>query len=321
MNFPAITVLMPAYNAEKYIREAISSVLNQTCTDFELLIVDDGSADNTVAEIKRFTDSRIRLIQQNHQGIATALNNGLHTASGQYIARFDADDICLPDRLEKQLKFLDTDARYVACGGNAEYISASGEHLFDFRCIGYTHEEISQQLYTSCPFIHSAVMYRKAAVLQAGGYSPYAHHFEDYLLWIQLSRYGLYYNFNEQLIRVRINSDSVTIDEKWRSYRFRHLKKAIINRGSITPAEGEELKSIILFQDTRKLKEGAYYALCGKKFLVNNHQPSKARTYFSKAIQTYPFRWDNYAFYLLSYFPQPVISWLHRKNTGKISAL
>lgn len=315
MDNPVITVLMPAYNAARYIREAIMSVLQQSFQEFELLIVDDGSTDETAAIIQSFTDLRIRFLSQPHQGIATALNKGLQEARGEYIARFDADDICLPQRLEKQLDFLAKDTRYVLCGGNAEYISASGEHLFDYRCQGHTHEEIAAQLYDGCPFIHSAVMYRRDAVTQAGGYSIDAHNFEDYLLWIQLSRLGMYGNLDEQLIRVRFNSASSTIDEKWRGQRFRQLKKKIIRRGSITVSEGKELQSIILQQDTRRIKEGAYYALCGKKFLLNNHQPSRARTYFFKAIQVYPLRWDNYAFYVLSYFPYSLVNWLHRKNT------
>jgi len=312
MSSPMVTILMPAYNAAVFIKEAINSVLEQSFTDFELLVIDDGSVDDTAAIIREFTDPRIIYLQKDHQGIASALNMGLREAKGRFIARFDADDVCMPNRLLKQVEFLSADDRYVLCGSDAEYISESGEHLFNFTCIGHTHEEIRSQLYVLCPFIHSSVMYRKEAVIAAGGYSPHAHNFEDYLLWVQLATYGRYANMPEQLIRVRFNPASVTIDEKWRGYRFRQLKRKIILKGNITAEEGDELKAIIQNQNTQKIKKGAYYALCGKKFLVNNHQPSKARTYFSKAISIHPLRWDNYAFYLLSYFPQRVISWLYR---------
>jgi len=312
MSSPMVTIIMPAYNAATYIREAISSVLAQSFTDFELLVIDDGSMDDTAAIIGSFSDPRILYLYQDHLGIAYALNKGLREAKGRFIARFDADDICMPNRLQKQVEFLSADDRYVLCGSDAEYISESGEHLFNFTCIGHTHEDIRSRLYVLCPFIHSSVMYRKEAVIAAGGYSAHAHNFEDYLLWVQLATYGKYANLPEQLIRVRFNPASVTIDEKWRGYRFRQLKRKIILKGNITPEEGEELQAIIQNQDTQKIKKGAYYALCGKKFLVNNHQPSKARTYFSKAISIHPLRWDNYAFYLLSYFPQRVIGWLYR---------
>jgi glycosyltransferase involved in cell wall biosynthesis len=318
MNIPHVTILMPAYNTAPYIAEAIQSVLAQDFTDFELLIVDDGSTDNTIQVIKSFTDPRIRLIRQGHAGIAAALNRGLQEAQGEYIARFDADDICLPGRLCRQVDFLESHPDYVICGGEAEYISDQGEHLFHFRCAGYSHEDIMARLYVRCPFIHSAVMYRRHEVLRAGGYSLDAHNFEDYLLWVQLKKLGRYCNLPYQLIKVRFNPASVTIDEKWRGRRFRQLKSSVIRQGYVTPEQEKELAGIIQSQDLRKIKEGAYYALCGKKFLVNNHQPHKARTHLSRAIRVYPLRWDNYALYVLSYFPQPVIGWLHRKNGNKI---
>lgn len=312
---PTITVLMPAYNVAAYIGEAIQSVLNQHFADFELVVVDDGSDDATAAFVEAFNDERIRLIRQEHQGVATALNNGLAQARGSYIARFDADDICLPDRLSRQLEFLTANPEYILCGGNAEYIAAGGEHLFNFYCQSQTHQEIIQQLSKSCPFIHSAVMYKKEPVLKAGGYTVAALNFEDYLLWIQLSSYGKFFNLPEQMIKVRFNPGSVTIDEKWRGRRFRRLKAAVIRSRSIDTKEGNQLANIIRKQDKRRIKEGAYYALCGKKYLVDNYQPQRARTHLSKAIRIYPFRWDNYALYCLSFFPASFIGWLHRKQS------
>jgi hypothetical protein len=92
------------------------------------------------------------------------------------------------------------------------------------------------------------------------------------------------------------------------------LKKKIIYQGFVTPAEGDQLLAIIREQDNRKIKEGAYYALCGKKFLINNHQPSKARTNLARAIRINPLRLDNYALFMLSFFPRTFISWLHSKT-------
>jgi glycosyltransferase involved in cell wall biosynthesis len=313
-----VTVLMPAYNAEKYIEEAIDSVLQQSFTDFELLIVNDGSTDGTEEIIKSFSDVRIKLINQPHFGVAAALNIGLLNAVADLIARFDADDICMHHRLQEQVHFLHSHPDYVLVGSDAEYISEDGDHLFHFKCIGHTDEKIMQRIYFDCPFIHSAVMYRRDAVIKAGSYSLDAHNFEDYFLWMQLKKYGKFYNLSQQLIKVRFNPSSVTIDEKWRGNLFRKMKRDIIRRETITAEEGEELLSIIKSQDVQKIKDGAYYALCGKKFLIDNHQPKKARPFLSKAISVYPYRWDNYAFYVLSFFPKFFIGWLHQKNTGKI---
>jgi glycosyltransferase involved in cell wall biosynthesis len=312
-----VTVLMPAHNAAAYIAEAVSSVLEQTYTNFELLIIDDGSIDQTADIVYQFKDNRIRLIPQSHQGIALSLNNGLHQAKGEYIARFDADDICKPDRLQKQVDFLNNNPGYVLTGSDAMYITESGEYLFDFTCLGHTHEEIIQQLYNYCPFIHSSVIYRKEAVLNAGGYSADCHNFEDYLLWTQLCKYGKYFNLKEQLVKIRFNPASATIDEKWRGSRFRKLKRDIIEKGSITTEEGKRLKSIIDEQNVGKLKKAAYHALCGKKFLVNNHQPRKAREQLAKAIHYYPSRLDNYLLYAVSFFPKSFVNWLHGRATSK----
>ena len=318
MNASKITILMPAYNAAKYIAEAIQSVLEQTFTDFELLIVNNGSTDATLSIIRQFSDPRIRVVTQPQRGISMALNTGLTEAKGSYIARFDADDICFPERLQKQASFLDNNPGYVLVGCDVEYMAENGEHLFNYYCTGHTHEDIIQQLYVYCPFIHSAVMYRKEAALQAGGYAPDAHTFEDHFLWTRLVKYGNYYNLPEQLVKVRYNPGSATIDEKWRSRRFRNLRKNIIHRGTIFPEEGNALLNIIKNQDTLRLKEAAYYALCGKKFLVDNYHPGKARIHFTKAIRHYPFRFDNYAFYMLSFFPRSFIHWLHRRSPNKI---
>jgi len=315
-----ISVVMPAYNAGKYIREAVNSVLNQTFSGFELIIINDGSTDNTQEVISSFTDPRIILINHEvNKGIASALNTGLLHAKSEYIARFDADDLCFPERLAIQFDFLQTHPDYILTGGDAEYISENGEHLFHFKCIGHTNEQISKKINNYCPFIHSSVMYRKDAVLRAGGYSLYAHNFEDYFLWVRLHRYGKFYNLRQQLIKVRFNPYSSTIDEKIRGRRFRKLKREIILRGVITKQEGDILYTIIKGQDVKKIKESAYYSLCGKKYLVNNHQPKKARASLSKAIRIHPLRLDNYGLYMLSYFPAPFISRVHKMLLPKFT--
>ena len=315
---PKVTVLMPACNAGKYIAEAIHSVLAQSYADFELLVVDDGSSDETPAVVRQFRDPRIRLLEQKKEGISAALNAGLQAARGIYIARFDADDICLPRRLERQVMFLDGHPAYLVVGSDAEYISENGEHLFNFRCTGHTNREIIGNLYRYCPFIHSAVMYRKEAILRTGGYSRHAHNFEDYLLWVQLLKHGKCCNLPEPLIKVRINPSSATIDEKWRGRRFRQLKYAVIQRGAITKEEGDELWSIIQKQNNQKIKEGAYHALCGKKLLADNYRPAKARWHVTKAIHANPFRLDNYLLLSVSFLPAGWIKWLHRISPRKI---
>jgi len=318
MNEKIVTVLMPAYNAERFIGEAICSVLVQTFIDFELLIINDGSTDKTENVIRHFTDKRIVLINKIHAGISQALNTGLKNAKGKYIARFDADDVCFPERLEKQVNFLATHPDYLLTGSDAEYMLETGEFLFNFKCIAHSHHQIMQKLYFYCPFIHSSVMYRKNAVMQAGGYPEHAHQFEDYLLWVKLAKSGKLYNIPESLIKVRFNPASVTIDEKWRGKNFRRIKRKIIKRGDVTMFEGNKLLAILKQQNKEQIKQSAYYALCGKKFLANNYQPVKAREQIKKAITIHPYRWDNYALLVASYFPEKIIRWLHKLSPNRL---
>ncbi len=117
--FPRITVIMPVYNCELYIKEAIDSILNQTFTDFEFLIIDDASTDKTVSIIKEYKDFRIQLIEkEGNKGISDSLNYGLKVAKGEYIARMDGDDISLPERFVKQVTFLDSNPDVILCGSN-----------------------------------------------------------------------------------------------------------------------------------------------------------------------------------------------------------
>ncbi|MGZ3749773.1 MAG: glycosyltransferase [Mucilaginibacter sp.] len=313
-----ITVLMPAYNAGKYIREAITSVLEQTYRNFELLIVNDGSTDDTISVVLSISDPRIVLVNKEHEGIAAALNTGLRLSDTYYIARFDADDICMPDRLEKQFNFLEDHPDYVLVGSEADYILESGEFLFSFKCIAHSNEEVQNNLYVYCPFIHSSVMYKRDEVIKAGGYNAHAHNFEDYLLWTSLAKTGKMQNLREPLIKVRFNPMSLTMDEKWRGERFRQLKRQATTRGSITAEESDELLSIIKRQDIRKIKEGAYHALCGKKFLADNYQPLKARGHVRRAISIRPLRLDNYLLYAVSYLPESFIAWLHKQSPNRL---
>jgi glycosyltransferase involved in cell wall biosynthesis len=315
---PEITVLMPAYNAGKYIREAIDSVLAQTYDNFELLIINDGSTDDTAKVVLSYEDPRIVLINKEHGGIAAALNTGLRLSETPYIARFDADDICMPQRLETQLNFLRDHPDYALVGSDAEYILENGEFLFGFKCIAHSNDEVQKNLYVYCPFIHSSVMYKRDEVILVGGYNVHAHNFEDYLLWINLAKTGKMQNLREPLIKVRFNPASVTIDEKWRGERFRQLKKQATLRGSITEEEGNELLEIIQKQSGHKIKHGAYHALCGKKFLANNYQPKKARSHVRKAIGIRPMRLDNYLLYAVSYLPEPVIAWLYKFSRNRL---
>jgi glycosyltransferase involved in cell wall biosynthesis len=312
MNKPLITVLMPAYNAEKYIGEAITSVLDQTFTDFELLIINDGSTDATVKIIEHFTDPRIRLINQNNQGIAAALNIGLLNAKAGIIARFDADDICMPERLMIQYNFLNTHPDYVLTGTDTMYIDKDGVFVFTLTYPAYADEEIRALPSEICAFSHVTVLYRKDAVIKAGMYDTNAHTFEDHLLWHKIMKQGKVCNIPEALVKVRFNPESLTIDDRWRGRRFKKIKYEAIRKAAVTSEEGDALKEIICRQNNSDIKNGAYYSLLAKKYLFNNYNRVKARSNIKNLIKIYPLKAQGYILFALSCFPEYFLKMVYK---------
>lgn len=303
---------MPAYNVAKYIGKAINSVLAQSFTDFELLIINDGSTDETENIVRAFTDNRIRLINQPNKGIAAALNMGLLNADAALIARFDADDICMTERLQVQYDFLMKNPQYIIVGSDADYIDKNGDFVFTCRMPAHTSEEIQELAFNKCPFIHSAVLFNKEAILQAGGYDEEACSFQDHILWAKCIKLGKTCNLPVSLMQVRLNPESISIDEKWRTRRFREIKLESIRRGNLTKEEGVELRNILKKQNNARVKEGSYYSLLGKKYLWNNHQPEKARDNLRKAIRINPARIDSYLILALSFFPEHFINRVYK---------
>jgi glycosyltransferase involved in cell wall biosynthesis len=304
---PIITVLMPAFNAAGFIAQAVDSVLKQSFTNFELLVVDDGSVDDTATIVQSFKDERIRLLQLPHKGIAAALNSGLKAAAGKYIARFDADDICYPQRLQVQYGFLTANPDYIICGCAADYITAEGDFVFTYQPPGFLYKDLLISYKTKCPFIHSGVMYVRDTIVHAGGYSEHAHTFEDHLLWSQLLKTAKACNLQQVLLRVRLNPQSVTIDERWRPQRFNEIKAIAIASGTISPEDGLALQEILQQQDKGVTKLAAYHSLLGKKYLWDNFKPASARAHIKKAIRIRPSGIKNYALFLLSFLPGSLV--------------
>lgn len=312
-----VTVLIPAYNVERYIADAINSVLEQTFTDYELLIMDDGSTDDTVAEIKKFNDPRIRLVQVDHIGFARILNKGLQEAKGFYIARFDADDICYPDRLRVQYEFMKDHPEYIMTGTDADYVDMEGEYIFRYQYKGYSDEEIRRLDPVICPFSHTTVMYKREEVIRAGGYNLHSPTFEDHLLWLKLIGIGKVCNIPQSLVKVRFNPESFTIDERWRGRTFRKLKHKCLREDDATAAEGEQFREILKKQNTDKIKKASYYSLIAKKYLWNNYDPGKARGFLKKLMRLYPVKPGAWFLYLISFFPRKTISFIYRNRPNR----
>lgn len=212
MSNPRVTVLMPVYNGEKYLREAMESILGQTYTDFEFLIINDGSTDRSVEIIESYPDARIRLVhnEKNINLIAT-LNKGIELARGEYIARMDCDDISLPDRLAKQVAFMDAHPEIGGCGTWAKVIDEKGNVYKSRKAL--TGKSIKRLRWIPTPFIHPTIMAR-TSLLKENRYSEGYLYAEDYELWLRLCRETEIFNLKDYLLYYRIHPDNVSSSKR-----------------------------------------------------------------------------------------------------------
>lgn len=206
-NQPVITVLMPVYNCELFIEEAVESILNQTFTDFEFIIIDDCSTDGTVAIINKFADARIQLIQkEKNTGYTNSLNYGLTIAKGKYIARMDGDDISMPERFAKQVDFLEANNDIVLCGAVFKIIG-TGEIIN----VPENHDDIKFGMLLRCRIGHPTVMIRKKVLIDNNiNYDHEMEPAEDYDLWVRLLEIGKLHNLQECLLAYRIHENQVS---------------------------------------------------------------------------------------------------------------
>lgn len=223
---PKISVVMSAYNAERFIGEAIASILNQTWKDFEFVIVNDGSTDGTADVIRSFDDSRIRFVEQENQGAIRSLNRGIMMARGEYIARFDADDIAMPHRLERQLAFLETHSGCAMVGSPVIQIDEDGREIKVERYpLGY--REIKENLWIDVPFAHPTVMFRKAAFLKAGLYREKLEPVDDYDLWFRMAELFDIENIDEPLCKMRKHISSLNLSKRFDFIRLGEFVKEL----------------------------------------------------------------------------------------------
>ena len=202
-----VTVLMSVYNGEKYLKEAVDSILNQTFTDFEFLIINDGSTDKTLEILQSYHAPRIKIINnEKNTGLTKSLNKGLRTAKGEYIARMDADDVSLPTRLERQVKFM-TQHNEVGLLGSSWYTingdgkktginkAANGKQAVHFMC-------------------HGSVVMRKWCLEKVESYREVFELAQDYDLWLRIADEFEVANLSEPLYKLRIHRDSISSSKK-----------------------------------------------------------------------------------------------------------
>ena len=211
-NIPRVSVILPVYNGGRYLAAAVDSILAQTFRDFELIAVDDGSTDETLALLEQWArgDGRMLCVRQDHAGLIAALNRGLTLARGEFIARMDHDDISQPDRFARQVEFLDAHLDVAVVGSAVTLIDERGHAIRDVR-YPETPAAIAEFLRAGSALAHPAVMMRRAAVIAVGGYRPAYQHAEDYDLWLRMAEEYALANLPDRLLLYRQRRDKLSI--------------------------------------------------------------------------------------------------------------
>ncbi len=210
---PEISVLMSVYNGERFLAEAVESILKQSFKDFEFIIIDDGSTDNSSKILRKYAkqDSRVVLIEQENMGLVGALNHGLSLAKTSLIARMDADDIALPNRFQTQIDYMNSHPNIGVLGSAIIPIDTEGKQS---KPLFYPCHDSGLDHYTyhyGSPLAHPAVMMRCDLVIEQGCYREEFKHAEDYDLWLRLHKVTKIDNLSEPLLKYRQHDDKISI--------------------------------------------------------------------------------------------------------------
>ena len=280
---PAISVIMPVYNTERFVAQTTETVLAQTFGDFEFIVIDDGSTDGSLKVLESFAkrDPRVRVVSRPNRGLVATLNEGLALAKSPFVARMDADDLCDPRRFELQLKAFNDDPRLVAVGCCAGAIDEDGNVLGDYST-PLTHEAIeASHLRGDSAIHHPSVMFRTDAVRALGGYRELVP-CEDFDLWLRLGEIGRLANLPERLITKRLFPGSIvatTLDK-----RQRVLKQILADAWARRKLPGDPPAPPQPIADRADLfRQWGWMALKGGHVRTS-------RRYALKAVKAQPFR-------------------------------
>lgn len=254
-----ISVLMPVFNMAPYIEESICSILTQTYTDFELLIMDDGSTDGTLDIIRKFDDRRIKLITHSSNiGLIETLNQGIDLCTGEYIARMDGDDIALPHRFERQVNYMDIHQDCGVCGSQVYLLGLDAITTKPLH-----HEEIRCWQLFQCTIVHPTVMIRKSVLEDHGiKYLNYVHA-EDYEIWNRLSAVTQVVNLPEVLLMYRQHSNQISNNfQQTQVIQSERIRRDQLRLLDIEPT-AEEYQTHLDFCNFRiRVHEPAHYYTC-----------------------------------------------------------
>ena len=305
---PRVSVILPAYNAARYLRPAVESILYQSFADFELIAVDDGSTDDTKLILKRFAarDARVKLISRPNTGYVRAMQDAIHASQGEYLARMDADDLAHPARLTMQVAHLDAHLDVSVVGSSYDLIDDAGRYLRTQTQPADDATLQQQCLAGTTPICHPTALIRRSDFDRVGGYDPAACPAEDLDLWLRLGEIGKLACLPDRLMKYRLHPNSVseTRQAEQMDAVQRICEVAAARRGttvSIANGGWRETGSRAGLRQTLKYGWWAF----------NSHQRSTAVAYGTRAVRQMPTSVEAWKLLVLAAtkaFPKPAMA-------------
>ncbi|MBC7784651.1 MAG: glycosyltransferase [Burkholderiales bacterium] len=301
---PCVSIIMAVFNGKHFLPPTMRSVLSQTFGDFEFIVIDDGSTDGVTDLLRQYAkeDSRIRLIVRENKGLTPSLNEALRLAESPLIARMDSDDIARPDRLAKQVQFMNANPQCVLLGGAYELIDEHGR-LLTTLSPPLDDASLQQQcLDGTTPICHPLAMFRRDAAREAGGYDESFTVAQDLDFWLRLGEIGQLACLPDVLLQYRMHEKSVS--EKKQAQQVANMKRACeaawrrrgLGAGNFKGADGWRAQS----DSSSRLKQTLKFGW----WAFNSGQRRTARSYGLRAIKMSPFKSDGYRLVYASFKPK-----------------
>ena len=307
---PKISVIMSVYNGEKYLKEAIESVLNQTFTDFEFIIVNDGSTDDSLKIIKSYADKRVRLIDnETNIGLTRSLNKAIEQARGEFVARQDADDVSLPGRFEEQIRYFE---RYpeTALLGTGIYIIDEGGKVSGKKA---AQENPGESLFKSNRFNHGSTMFRSAVVRKLGGYNELLRYCQDYELWLRMAKSHEVRNLKQALYKLRSHDENIQFRKRDEAALYHLLAQRLagddLDAEALKAVKENGIKSLVPYLNK---EEKVVFSKAVAYMHLQHNEVKLAREEYRKVLRLKPLDLRNIANLVLSYLGKEVRAEAHK---------
>lgn len=310
LNKPKISVIMSVYNGEKYLKEAIDSILNQTFADFEFIIVNDGSTDSSLAIMQGYHDERIRVIDNGDNiGLTKSLNKAIKQALGEYIARQDADDVSLPNRFEEQIKYLG-EYPEVALLGTSVYRIDEHEKVLG---VILPSTKPGKSLFKLNQFSHGSIMFRKVVFDRLGGYNELFKYAQDYEFWLRISRHYQVRNLKQLLYKLRFHRESIGATRREESLLYHLLATRMatseLNEAMLEAIRDKKLSNVYSYLN--RSERAFFHKEMAAMYMSINDVPA-AKKQYKRAFMLNPFDVYNDINLILSHFGGSAWSWAHQ---------